>query len=171
MPATAVALLATAPLAMSIPAPLRHFADAADAGRVVAGRRLYAQRCATCHGRALQGQPLWQLSERDGLRRAPALDQTGPAWQRSDEALFRWVSEGHAAGPDPEAGADAAETPDAGAMVDAAQALAVLAFIKARWPLPQRIIQAGHNPGAAGMPKAAAADWRFDPTCGPNAVP
>ena len=48
--------------------------------------------------------------------------------------------------------------------------LAVLAFIKARWPLGIRVSQALLNPDEAGMPAGAGADadaveWRLPPTC------
>ena len=46
------------------------------------------------------------------------------------------------------------------------QILAVIAFIKARWPLALRVSQSLLNPGFAGLPPAArAADWTFPPTC------
>jgi len=44
--------------------------------------------------------------------------------------------------------------------------VAVLAFIKARWPLGIRVSQALLNPGDAGMPAGAdTVEWRLPPTC------
>src|SRR5580704_13928938 len=63
----AAAGLLIALLAMAYPAARQaasadgHFADAEDAALVALGRRVYMDACASCHGRALQGQPLWQL--------------------------------------------------------------------------------------------------------------
>ena len=45
--------------------------------------------------------------------------------------------------------------------------LAVLAFIKSRWPIGLRVSQAMLNPGFAGMPAGASkADWTLPPNCG-----
>ena len=50
--------------------------------------------------------------------------------------------------------------------LDDEQILAVIAFIKARWPLGLRVSQSLLNPGYAGMPaNAQSADWTFPPTC------
>jgi len=133
------------------------FADADDRALVVQGRHVYAARCAGCHGRALQGQPLWQLDDDDRARRAPALDATGHSWQRGDAELFRIV----ASGAPPGGG-----MPGFAASLPERDVLAVIAFIKARWPVGLRAMQASLNPGASGMPPAAAlSDWRFPPTC------
>ncbi len=44
--------------------------------------------------------------------------------------------------------------------------LAVIAFIKARWPLGLRVSQALLNPDQTGMPKGAeTVEWRLPPTC------
>ena len=174
LPPLLAGALAAAPRFVPPPVAPR-FADAENAPLVAQGRRVFAQRCANCHGRSLQGQPLWQLSARDGLPRAPALDSTGPSWQRGDDELFRIIQTGHPARPanpdDAEDAEDAAPPPLPAAappMVTDPQALAALAYIKAGWPLGQRIMQAGLNPSLAGLSKTASADWRFDPTCFAN---
>jgi hypothetical protein len=77
-------------LAASVP----HFANADDAPTVERGKRIYRTQCAACHGRRLQGQPLWQLNDEHAARRAPAHDETGHTWQHSDEALFQKVRYG-----------------------------------------------------------------------------
>jgi hypothetical protein len=44
--------------------------------------------------------------------------------------------------------------------------LAVIAFIKARWPISLRVSQALLNPGYAGMPtNVSQVDWILPPTC------
>src|SRR5258707_1196050 len=65
-----------------------HFANADDPAKVAAGRLIYARRCSSCHGKRLQGQPLWQLQDRYSGRRAPAHDESGHTWGHSDEDLF-----------------------------------------------------------------------------------
>ena len=65
-----------------------HFADPADVALGTSGKRVYADYCASCHGRNLEGQPLWQLDDKFAGRRAPAHDETGHTWQHGDEDLF-----------------------------------------------------------------------------------
>jgi hypothetical protein len=49
------------------------------------------------------------------------------------------------------------------------QILAVIAFIKARWPVGLRVLQAMRNPGLVGMPlQARDGPWLLPPNC--NAV-
>ena len=47
------------------------------------------------------------------------------------------------------------------------QIIAVIAYLKASWPIGLRISQAMLNPGNEGMPAvpAADADWTLPPTC------
>lgn len=142
---------------------LVHFADATDTAKVMAGRRLYAQRCASCHGRQLQGQPLWQLQDQYARMRAPAHDASGHTWEHSDEDLFHMTKYGRFTGTTP---GGRSYMPAFASSLDDAQILAVIAFIKARWPLGLRVSQALLNPGYAGMPaNAQTTDWTFPPTC------
>jgi len=146
-----------------------HFADAGDAGIVAAGRILYRQRCASCHGRSLQGQPLWQLADEYRGRRAPAHDQTGHTWLHSDEDLFQMTKFGRF-GSAPPAGISAMP-PFANSMSDA-DIISVIAFIKATWPVAMRVVQAGYNPDGAGMPRGnGAEDWTFPANCVPGHRP
>lgn len=139
-----------------------HRTEAGHMPLVGRGRRLYAAYCAACHGRALQGQPLWQVADAGAGRRAPALDETGFAWLRSDDGLFRIIRDG-ATATDSRRGQT---MPAFGRSLDDGDILAVTAFIKARWPIGLRVLQAARNPGTAGMPpEAAQGGWRFPPTC------
>ena len=140
-----------------------HFADATDKIQVTAGKRIYRQRCASCHGRQLQGQPLWQLQDPFERRRAPAHDASGHTWEHSDEALFHMTKYGRFS--DSPRGVRSYMPAFAGSL-DGSQILAVIAFIKARWPLGLRVSQSLLNPGYAGMPaNARSAEWTFPPTC------
>jgi mono/diheme cytochrome c family protein len=143
-----------------------HFADADDADLVAAGRIVYTGNCASCHGRRLQGQPLWQLIDQYAGRRAPAHDETGHTWQHSDEAIFAMTKYGRFPG---EPAARASFMPAFAGKLSDRDILAVSAFIKSRWPLGLRVSQAMLNPGFAGMPRDAdQVEWRLPPTC--NAV-
>jgi S-disulfanyl-L-cysteine oxidoreductase SoxD len=145
------------------PAGGEHLADADDAAAVNAGRPMYQRYCASCHGRYLQGQPLWQLIDANTGRRAPAQDASGHTWQHADAAIFHITKYGRFATTPAD---QASAMPAFADRLGDDQILAVIAFIKARWPLGLRVSQALLNPGHAGMPAGAdAVDWRLPPTC------
>ncbi|MGA7259378.1 MAG: cytochrome c [Stellaceae bacterium] len=138
-----------------------HFADADDAAVVARGKSVYMGRCASCHGRNLQGQPLWQLRDEFAGRRAPAHDETGRTWQHSDEEIFHMIKYGRF--PSTPVGA-ASFMPAFRDVLDGREIIAATAFIKARWPTALRVSQAMLNPGRAGMPQRAdQTEWRFPP--------
>jgi len=127
------------------------------------GRRIYSSHCASCHGRYLQGQPLWQLVDDYAGRRAPAHDETGHTWQHSDEDIFDMTKYGRFASAPPRR---ISYMPAFSDQLSDRDILAVMAFIKARWPLGLRVAQAMLNPGHAGMPAGAdKLEWKFPPTC------
>jgi mono/diheme cytochrome c family protein len=140
-----------------------HFANADDAALVAKGRIVYTGYCASCHGRNLQGQALWQLQDQFVGRRAPAHDATGHTWQHSDENLFAMVKLGRF--PDAPKGA-VSYMPAFAANLSDGEILAVLAFIKSRWPIGLRASQASLNPGFAGMPAdIGTTPWTLPPNC------
>ena len=145
------------------PSAATHIADANDTAMVSRGKRIYAVHCASCHGRYLQGQPLWQLVDDYAGRRAPAHDETGHTWQHSDEDLFEITKYGRFASAPSRY---VSYMPAFRDELSDQQILATLAFIKARWPLGLRVAQAMLNPGHSGMPPdAAEAAWTFPPVC------
>jgi len=135
-----------------------HFADADNAATVMRGKSIYRGHCASCHGRNLQGQPLWQLKDEYAGRRAPAHDVSGHTWQHPDEDLLHIVKYGRFA----ETPVDESFMPAFREVLDDRDIVAVTAFIKSRWPTALRVFQAMLNPGYAGMPRRAQeAEWRF----------
>jgi mono/diheme cytochrome c family protein len=163
-PALAVAAACVLAGAASATLPLRPaapLADAEDPALVKAGQQVYAENCAGCHGRHRQGQPLWQAIDADSRRRAPALDETGHGWQHADAALVHVVEYGRFAdGP-----ADAT-MPAFRGRLGYDDILAVVAFLKAAWPIALRVSQASRNPGNAGMPEdATSTGWTFPADC------
>ena len=106
-------------------------ADPANAALVSAGRQLYDTRCASCHGAQLEGQPNWQQPRPDGVLLAPPLDETGPAWQRTDQRLFAIVKAGGQIAAPP--GTISAMPAFGGGLSDE-QIWAVLAYVKSTWP-------------------------------------
>jgi mono/diheme cytochrome c family protein len=148
--------------AISAPSPA-HFADGDNVAAVANGHAIYETVCAACHGRNLEGQPLWQVDDQYAHRRAPAHDASGHTWMHSDEALFQMVKTGRF----PDWPKDATSyMPAYGGHLSDGEIVAVLAFIKSRWPLGLRVSQALLNPGLAGMPKDAdKVEWTLPPTC------
>jgi mono/diheme cytochrome c family protein len=59
-----------------------------------AGRIVYRQHCASCHGVRGEGEPRWEELNAQGELPSPPHDAEGHTWKHSDEMLFRMVSEG-----------------------------------------------------------------------------
>jgi hypothetical protein len=109
---------------------------------------------------------LWQLADSYAGRRAPAFDETGYIWQYSDEEIFNMTKYGAFAGMSAPA---VSFMPGFKGALDDRQILDIVAFIKARWPVGLRIVQAMRNPAFAGMPaNANSIAWQLPPNC--NAV-
>jgi mono/diheme cytochrome c family protein len=161
--AAAAALAAVLGATAAPGASPQHFADADDAVLVAKGHRVYAESCAGCHGRNLQGQALWQLHDRYAARRAPAHDATGHTWQHSDDDLFHMTKFGRFPGTP---ASTVSYMPAFAAGLSDGDILAVLAFIKSRWPIGLRAAQATLNPGFAGMPaNLGSTKWSLPPNC------
>lgn len=134
-----------------------------DQQQLYDGKSIYIRSCASCHGRKLQGQPLWQLDDQYSHRRAPAHDETGHTWQHSDEEIFHMFKFGRFSTTPPGAVSYMPAFKDA---LSDPEILEVMAFIKARWPLGLRVSQAMLNPGFAGMPaRANEIEWTLPPNC------
>lgn len=140
-----------------------HFADADNDAQVTHGGEIYSLRCGGCHGRRLEGQALWQLRDQYLGRRAPPHDSTGHSWQHSDEDLFQMTKNGRF----PQAPKDVVSyMPAFDTVLSDDDIIAVLAFIKSRWPTGIRASQSMLNPGFKGMPKdAGKVDWTLPPNC------
>ena len=157
-------LAALAPLASALagPAPA-HFADADKGALVSQGKQIYRTHCAACHGRNLEGQPLWQVQDQYARRRAPAHDASGHTWQHSDDDLFAMTKYGRFPGVPKTV---RSYMPAFEKRLPDAQILAVLAYIKADWPLGIRVSQSLLNPHFRGMPRDAnKVAWTLPPIC------
>lgn len=145
----------------------QHIADATNPAVVRAGMVQYKTYCAQCHGRNLQGQPLWKVQDAYAHRRAPAQDDTGHTWQHPDEDLFQKIRTGHFPGTDPR---EAPYMPAFAGVMSDQEILEVMAFIKARWSLGIQIAQASLNPDFAGMPaQAGSVEWTLPLNCSTTA--
>ena len=105
--------------------------DPDDPRQVLAGREVYTEYCAECHGADLEGEPNWRQRRADGTLPAPPHDATGHTWHHDDDLLFRYTKLGGAALL-PEG--IASGMPGFGDALSDAEINAVLAFIKSRWP-------------------------------------
>lgn len=112
--------------------------DAADPAQVALGRRVYAERCASCHGASLEGQPDWRSRRPDGRLPAPPHDVSGHSWHHPDSVLFRITRHGPAAivGEGYES-----DMPGFEGVLSDAEIRAALAFIKSTWPEREREFQ------------------------------
>jgi mono/diheme cytochrome c family protein len=105
--------------------------DATDANLVARGAAVYAQHCAACHGKDLEGQPDWQSRNAQGRLPAPPHDTTGHTWHHDDQVLFDVTKYGLAKVAPPGYQSD---MPAFGNTLADKDIVAVLAFIKSRWP-------------------------------------
>lgn len=118
-----------------------------DAGVIAMGKDLYSQRCASCHGIKLEGQPNWMQRKPDGKLPAPPHDATGHTWHHSDADLFKIVKNGVQAF----AGKDyKTDMPSFEATLSDDQIKATIAFIKSTWPEKQRNFQEQISKNAQG---------------------
>ena len=108
-----------------------------DAALVASGTRIYAEQCASCHGANLQGQGDWKVPGPDGKLPAPPHDETGHTWHHDDETLFKLTKHGLAAMLGPDSNYESNMPAYEGVLADE-EIVAVLSFIKSRWPAEVR---------------------------------
>lgn len=58
------------------------------------GQSIYADRCASCHGVNLEGQPNWRSMDENGILPAPPHDRTGHTWHHDNQLLFDYTKLG-----------------------------------------------------------------------------
>jgi len=114
-------------------------ADPTDPRQVERGRAVYADACALCHGKNLEGQPNWRVPRPSGDYPAPPHDRDGHTWHHPDRVLFRITKHGGQAEAPP---GFKSGMPGFGNALSDADILAVLAYIKSRWPEDIRTRQA-----------------------------
>ena len=113
-------------------------ADRTKRLQIVRGQALYATRCASCHGKTLEGQPNWQTPLPTGRMPAPPHDATGHSWHHADDALTGITK----LGLKPYAGDDyESDMPAFGAVLGDEEIAAIWAYIKSTWPERERQYQ------------------------------
>ncbi len=115
-----------------------------DRELVAEGRQVYGEHCASCHGLRLQGQPNWRRRGPNGRLPAPPHDASGHTWHHPDPQLFAMTKFGPAA----MVPGYQSDMPAYEALLSDQQILAVLSYIKSRWP-PE--IRARHDDINAGF--------------------
>jgi mono/diheme cytochrome c family protein len=103
-----------------------------DRDVVSRGEIIYAENCASCHGANLEGEENWRRRNSDGRMPAPPHDETGHTWHHPDQQLFDITKYGLAnlSGlSDYES-----DMPVYEGILSDAEIIAVLSFIKSRWP-------------------------------------
>lgn len=109
----------------------RYNLDYTDADTVAAGKTLYTQHCAACHGKSLEGQKNWRSQLPNGRLPAPPHDASGHTWHHPDKQLFELTKFGPAAIV---GGGHQSDMPGYQNILPDSELLAVLAFIKSTWP-------------------------------------
>ncbi len=102
-----------------------------DAALVSEGEAIYAAHCASCHGAELEGQANWRERKADGRLPAPPHDASGHTWHHPDGQLFALTKQGPAALV---GGGYQSDMPGYAGVLSDREILAVLSYIKSRWP-------------------------------------
>lgn len=119
-------------------------ADAADPRLVAEGRAIYAEHCASCHGKNLEGQANWKERLPNGRLPAPPHDASGHTWHHPDQQLFDLTKSGVSEIlPGYES-----DMPAFRSVLSDPQIWAVISFIKNSWPQDIRARQEQLNKNA-----------------------
>ena len=111
----------------------RAFIDPSDRELVARGKTIYVNRCASCHGANLEGQPEWRKRRPNGRLPAPPHDASGHTWHHPDAVLVDIVKNGLVPGRTAPDNYES-DMPAYGALLSDADIVAVLAYIKSTWP-------------------------------------
>ena len=114
---------------------------------IAAGKELYAEYCAACHGTDLEGQPDWTIPGDDGVLPAPPHDGTGHTWHHDNDLLFSYTKFGGQAALEAR-GITGFKSgmPAAGGALSDDQIWDVLAYIRSTWPERIKASQDSRNP-------------------------
>ncbi len=110
---------------------------ALDASAVDAGKTVYAQHCASCHGVSAEGQADWKIANPDGTLKAPPHDDSGHTWHHADDQLIDIITRGpafYAEFPD----SPKTNMPGFQGTLSAAEIGSVLTYIKSLWNTENR---------------------------------
>lgn len=109
-----------------------------DPERVAAGRRIYREHCASCHGAEGQGAPGWQEPNEAGELPPPPHGPEGHTWRHDDASLRHMIREGWR---DPFNQTQRLTMPAFGDILSPEQTTAVIDYLKSLWTDDQRRFQ------------------------------
>ena len=95
------------------------------------GKVIYETRCATCHGRNLKGQAVWNRRRQKKYILGPAHDDTGHTWNHSHQQLFDMVKYGSVPTGDTDI---KGRMPAFRWVLSDEEIWAVLSYIESQWP-------------------------------------
>lgn len=109
-----------------------------ESERIAQGQTLYGVRCASCHGKNLEGQPNWKTPLPNGRMPAPPHDKSGHTWHHADKALAGVTKLGLKlfAGDNYES-----DMPAFGTILSDQEIEAIMTYIKSTWPERERNYQ------------------------------
>lgn len=109
-----------------------------ESERIAQGQTLYGVRCASCHGKNLEGQPNWKTPLPNGRIPAPPHDKSGHTWHHADKALAGVTKLGLKlfAGDNYES-----DMPAFGTILSDQEIEAIMTYIKSTWPERERNYQ------------------------------
>jgi mono/diheme cytochrome c family protein len=109
-----------------------------DPAIVKAGRAVYREYCASCHGTKGEGAANWQKPDAQGELPAPPHGPQGHTWKHSDAMLYRIVQRGWR---DPFNKTERLTMPGFAQQLSPKQTMAVITYLKTLWTREQRRFQ------------------------------
>lgn len=100
----------------------RWYSDA----QVAAGKQIFQQNCADCHGQNAEATPDWKTTDANGNYPPPPLNGTAHAWHHDLELLRRTIREGGAK--------LGGQMPPFAEVLNPAEIDSVIAFFQSHWP-------------------------------------
>ncbi len=118
--------------------PAAAHSSSPDQARITAGRLIYQQRCAACHGERGEGQAGWQQRDAQGELPPPPHGPKGHTWKHSDAMLYRIIRDGWR---DPFNKTQRLTMPAFGQTLAPSEIQAVATYLKTLWTPQQRRFQ------------------------------
>lgn len=119
---------------------------------LVAGKTIYENSCASCHGASLEGEGDWRSPGPDGRLPPPPHDETGHTWHHPDGLLFTYTKLGGREAMAQQGIEFNSGMPGFGDELTDAEIWDVLGYIKSTWPEKIRKIQADRTAAEAARP-------------------
>ena len=121
-----------------------------DPDQVQAGRRIYEEYCASCHGSEGEGAPDWQEPNEMGELPPPPHGPEGHTWRHADADLYGMISQGWR---DPFNKTDRLTMPAFEDVLVPEEIRAVITYLKTLWTPEQRRFQWEESQKATDPPK------------------